>query len=203
MPATPNFHSRTCSDERFRGARALYLQRHARGLVVRAARKRHATAAARSQKPHRTQRQSIAATMINNSMRNLLREKQHRAQIESAGSLVTDAGSQHERSAAALKQTKSTMVISGGGSGRSLFRLATAVASNFERKESYHTELDGPIGDDGSRLLVEHCGWLLKQGRAINNWKVRWVIVQASCLWYFKDDTRSELLGVCHWTVRA
>ena len=87
---------------------ALYLQRHARGLVVRAARKRHATAAARSQKPHRTQRQSIAATMINNSMRNLLREKQHRAQIESAGSLVTDAGSQHERSVAALKQTKST-----------------------------------------------------------------------------------------------
>ena len=105
-----SFNTRLMSDSEERAA--LNLQRHARGLVVRAARKRHATAAARSQKPHRTQRQSIAATMINNSMRNLLREKQHRAQIESAGSLVTDAGSQHERSAAALKQTKSTMVIS-------------------------------------------------------------------------------------------
>ena len=43
--------------------------------------------------------------------------------------------------------------------------------------------------------LVEHCGWLLKMGRAVHNWRMRWVLLQAGYLWYFKDGTCKEPLG--------
>ena len=80
------------------------------------------------------------------------------------------------------------------------------MASHFERSESktlYYPEggasspvagASGGGGAEGEHALVEHCGWLLKQGRAVQNWKMRWVMLQAGCLWYFRDDQRKELV---------
>ena len=48
---------------------------------------------------------------------------------------------------------------------------------------------------DDAEAKVEHCGWLAEPGRAVLNWKMRWVLLQAGSLWYFKDQTLKEQLG--------
>ena len=101
--------------------------------------------------------------------------------------------------------------VGGGSAGGSNGRLASAMPNPLhavahamvgmlERAESKHAYQESDAIADSGLSLVEHCGWLLKQGRAFQSWKIRWVMVQAGCLWYFKDDSRRDLLGRMHLT---
>ena len=203
-------------------AAAEQVQRYARGLIVRAHSARLARAVTISHRHHREQRKSCAAQQLQLATRGALQRRASTAQqlqlttsgaLQKRGSLAPrvearpeyeSGGWQHAVSEATLKRT-----LAGGAAGASAVsgekswlgeswwsRPLLAWTSRGERVEAQQAYSDSP-GDSaaGESRLVEHCGWLLKQGRAVSNWKVRWVVVQASCIWYFKDDSRSELLG--------
>ena len=204
---------------------ALLIQRCARGHAVRAERRRLAWAVELSQRQWRVQRASIAVLQMQLAVRTMLEQRRAALEAEALVPLpaleessgLTEGGLwHHDRSAEALKlalaSSDTLLAVApaaptgrvtglGGKISRTYQAAANVVAGLKERDEANkayaEAELEG--GADGlgtsAPSLVEHCGWLLKQGRAVANWKMRWVMVQAGCIWYFKDESRRELLG--------
>ena len=55
--------------------------------------------------------------------------------------------------------------------------VAKGIAGFIERQT---LSAEGEL-DELADVMVEHCGWLLKEGRAVKSWKLRWTMLQASC----------------------
>ena len=211
-PLTPETEIRSDAVEALRSENAAVLiQQYVRGRHVRMEQQRLRIAQGLSQDPA-LQVQLAAQALLEK------RKMALEAGLLSVEASVVGEGARwhHERSAAALRSALAQGTLSFrppgsiGGSisgerlsllSRPLQVVASAMAGMVERaesKEAYYPDEAGQSGDGGEpgeHALVEHCGWLLKQGRAMQNWKMRWVIVQAGCVWYWKDDSRRELLG--------
>lgn len=162
---------------------SIVLQQHARGLLVRAQRRRLVRAASRARKPFQRQRESIAVATLQLAARRLI--EQHKLEEVELPSeqLQVDSGKwQHERAQAALERTLADAPARTGGGllQNPITTVANAIFHAGSRAEARQA-FDMPEGEAGESWLVEHCGWLLKQGRALNNWKMRWVIVQGAC----------------------
>ena len=189
-----------------REKQAALIQRVQRGRAVRKQSSNLAHATALSQRQWRTQRVSVAIVRVQIATKVML--AQRRQALEAGLNLqdsITEGGRwHHERSANALKSKLAHGDAALGlqphgrkGSSigvRTVANALTGIVERNESKQAYQAETDARAVDSGF-ALVEHCGWLLKQGRAFQSWRMRWAMVQAGCLWYFKDDGRRELLG--------
>lgn len=99
----------------------------------------------------------------------------------------------HDKSAQMLKEALRRAPNDSRHLLNPLGTVARAVTGHFERAASVRELGKGEVDGGGSH--EEHCGWLLKRGRVVRNWKMRWVMVQAGYLWYFQDESRHELHG--------
>ena len=110
---------------------------------------------------------------------------------------ATDEGlAHHSRSAdalqSALRSNDPSLDLPAHAKRFSIGVMSQTIAGLVERNTTPRRP-DEAVDD--AEAKVEHCGWLLKQGRAVLNWKMRWVLLQAGSLWYFKDQTLKEQLG--------
>lgn len=81
-----------------------------------------------------------------------------------------------------------------------LVAVTRTVSAALERRERRLTagaaSHGAGAGSSGSSDAVsELCGWMLKRGRAVQNWKMRWIMLQAGELLYFRNSSRRALLG--------
>lgn len=95
----------------------------------------------------------------------------------------------HDRSMMALQSTLKAededLKGPTNSSANALQMMAQTVTGMVGRmSKTAYTELDMATTE---AALVEHCGWLLMKRRTLQRWKVRWMLLQAGYLWYFKD----------------
>ena len=147
------------------GLAATTLQRHARGLLVRARRRRLQRAASRARRPYQRQRESIAVSTLQHAARRLIDQK--KLQEVALPSEIDSGRWQHDVTQAALERTLADGPSRGGGGllSRPLATVANAISGLGARAEAKQL-FDMPEDQEGESRLVEHCGWLLKQGGA-------------------------------------
>lgn len=184
---------------------AVTLQRFCRGVSARKQCSALAQLTAQStvvQRRWRRQKKEMAVLQMQFAARTMLEQRRREVEAGVGESVGVGARWRHDRSMEALRGTLqamqgqsdvlSTTTCKGATNQNPLQVVAQAFSGIVERStsKSAYPEVDSIV-----EALVEHCGWLLKLGRAVHSWKIRWVMLQAGYLWYFRDPSRKEPLG--------
>ena len=167
------------------------IQRWARGLLARCKARAQAVLASPAtsvQRHWRSQRKEMAVLQMQLAARAMLAQRQADIEGEVRASISSTARWHHHRSAAVLQTTlqgedkelaRRQKQLSGVAPNpiQMVTQTFTGIVERASSKSSY-TDLDG----FPETALIEHCGWLLKMGRAVHSWKMRWVMLQVSWL---------------------
>ena len=159
---------------------AVQVQRIARGMLRRRCKARLTSAVLLSQRRWRSQHQHVAVLQLQRAAR-LHLQASLEARLDLALS-STEAGIHyHTHSMMVLQTVKQEGVLlreAGEKAPQTVAGIVQSIVQGVSEKSSMRTR---PQDEDAATLggMVEHCGWLLKQGRVVQNWKMRWVMLQA------------------------